>query len=483
MRATVSLSLRNALGIVLSTCLLNACQDAEKRSNESSLFADCQSSAASIYEAPNSLDHQPGALLGCSTGVRINADDADSISRTAYYDGPTITTGFDTKLIQYATTRGDSAGSKAFSSAVILWPTELRAAKVPVIVIAHGTVGQAPNCPPSRESPSANETYLAELAYPLAGAGYAVIVTDYAGYAAFGSKNNPPAGYHAAKDEAYSVLDAARALRNYAPNYFTDDVVLVGHSQGGHAVISALTLAESYGAGGHLAGVVALAPSWFTMASFGAMLAVPEDYTIKKEANAVAASVWYHYTHAELLDGPGKGPLLFAPENRAKIKDFVETACWYDVDKDLSAIGSTIADLFDPSFSDAIAISAGLGGSCTDEPCATWMQRYADDRPHLEGSAKDVPLLMVYGDIDDWIPADRAKCGFDRLIEDGANLSICIVPGAKHDPVVGMRADYVNRWIAYRTLDEPAPTNCGGSLESLVDESGYEVQCAKLPPN
>lgn len=62
----------------------------------------------------------------------------------------------------------------------------------------------------------------------------------------------------------------------------------------------------SYGSGGDLLGVVAYAPSWFAMNSFAAMILTPASFPTSTEADAVAASAWYHYSHAELLDGPGR---------------------------------------------------------------------------------------------------------------------------------------------------------------------------------
>ncbi len=367
-----------------------------------------------------------------------------------------------------------------FSSAVVLLPAAPRAATLPVVVVVHGTVGEAPACPPSQESPTGDDTYLAELGYPLVGGGYAIILPDLAGYAGFGAPGNPPSGYHDSADEAKSALDAARALRAVNPALFREDTLLVGHSQGGHAVAGALALHESYGSGGTLAAVVAYAPSWFSLASFGAILATPDDYPLATQYDTVAASVWYHYSHAELLDGPGAGPLLFAASKRDAIRSFFEQSC---DETALASLGTTIADLFDPDFIQAVAVPAALGNGCDQDPCSTWMARYEADRPHLTGSATGVPLLVLYGTADEWIPADRETCGFDRLAADHADDSICIVPGVSHDGVVGARAEYVNAWIASKTLGASAPGTCGEGVEALVDDAGIPVTCAVPPPN
>jgi dienelactone hydrolase len=436
---------------------------------------------ASTYADPGALDASVGGeVLRCADDTTLAAAQLDQVARTAGYTGDTLTSGASVVRLLYRTERGTDPAVPGFSSAVVLLPSAPRAATLPVVVVAHGTVGEAPACPPSQESPTGADSYLAELGYPLVGEGYAVILPDYAGYAGFGAPGNPPSGYHDAADEGKSVLDAARALRAVNPALFTHDTILVGHSQGGHAVLSALTMHDAYGSGGTLAGVVAYAPSWFSMASFGALLALPDDYPLSTQYDTVAATVWYHYSHAELLDGPDSGPLLFAAAQRDAIRTFFNQSC---NETDLIPLGTTVADLFDPTFTTDIAIPVALGLGCTSDVCSTWSARYAADRPHITGDATRVPVLVVYGTEDEWIPADRETCGFDRLTADQANATICIVPGQDHDGVVGARSQYVGAWIASKTLDGGAPGTCGLDRAALVDDSGAPVTCATPPPN
>jgi dienelactone hydrolase len=421
-------------------------------------------------------------VLRCAPDGVVYASAIDSLAREAGYVGDPLPSGASFLRVLYRTERGSDPPQAGYSSAVVLLPDAPRAPKLPVVVVVHGTVGEAPACPPSQEPVAGKGTYLAELAYPLVGAGYAVVLPDLAGFAGFGAAGNPPAAYHDAADEAMSTLDAARALRAIDPARFTGDTLLVGHSQGGHAVLSALAMHASYGSGGNLAGVVAYAPSWFSLASFGALLAVPDQYPLATQYDTVAADVWYHYSHAELLDGPGSGPLLFAASKRAAIQSFFETSC---NEQDIVPLGSTIGDLFDPSFVNEIAVPAALGNRCLDDSgiCDAWIARYAADRPHITGAATEVPVLVVYGTADEWIPADRQTCGFDRLTSDQANASFCVVPGQSHDGVVGARAEYVSAWIASKTLGEADPGNCGESPAALVDDAGAPITCAVPPPN
>jgi dienelactone hydrolase len=445
----------------------------------------CDDDASAYDDDPGSLPATNGLVLRCGHDGSLPAAEIDQLARTAGYVGATLTSGASIIRLSYRTERGTDPPTPGFGGAVVLLPDHPRAAALPVIVVAHGTVGEGPACPTSVNPPTGDDTYLAELGYPLVGGGYAVILPDYAGYAAFGAAGNPPSGYHSAADEAMSVLDAARALRAVQPSLFTSDTVLVGHSQGGHAVLSALAMHATYGSGGNLVAVVAYAPSWFSMASFAALLADPDDYPLATNADTIAASVWYHYSHAELLDGPGSGALLFAAAKRAQITQFFDQTCDPD-EQVLASMGTLPTDLFDPTFVSDIAFPAALDLSCTGDVCNTWMARYAADRPHITGDATSVPILVAYGGADEWIPADREVCGFDRLASDGANDTVCIVAGATHDGVVGARAEYVNGWIGSLTLGESPPGTCGPgpqALENPEDAGGGAVTCAVPPPN
>ena len=449
-----------------------------------SVAVACDDSLGSTYEAPGSiasLANVPGGqILRCAHDTALSASQVDAVARTAGYTGDALASGFSMLRVLYRTERGNDPPTAGFSSAVVLLPSKPRAAGLPVVVVAHGTVGEAPSCPPSQESPTGSDTYLAELGYPLAGEGYAVILPDYAGYAGFGAQGNPPSGYHDSADEAKSTLDAARALRAIDPGLFTGQTVLVGHSQGGHAVLSALALHASYGSGGTLAAVVAYAPSWFPMTSFGALLALPDEYPLATQYDTVAASLWYHYSHAELLDGPDSGPALFAASKRDAIRAFFETSC---DETQLIPLGTTVADLFDPEFASEVEVGASGIGCNNDPVCPKWMARYEADRPHITGDAATVPLLVVYGTEDEWIPANRETCGFDRLASDKVNDTLCIVPGQDHDGVVGARSEYVGQWIASATLGGTSPGTCGLGRDALVDDGGAVVQCAFPPPN
>jgi pimeloyl-ACP methyl ester carboxylesterase len=294
--------------------------------------------------------------------------------------------------------------------------------------------------------------------------------------------SNPPSSYAQATDVARSTLDGSRALKHLYPQ-LDDATVLVGHSQGAHSVLSALALGETYGAQGAIAGVAVYAPLWLSQRSWGALLddglARERDYLLKGAyADASAVSVWYHYTQAELLDGPGEGLKLFKPAKQAAVKQFIEGSCWGEY-APLQDNATYAYELFEDAFRLAIATPATGLAQCLagDAICTKWLARYSADRPHLTGKAAATPLLVMYGGKDTTVPPERMSCGIDRLKQDGTKLTVCYEENADHHSLLGVSGDRVSDWIASLTLGAPAPASCA------ANETAITKKCDTLPPN
>ena len=448
---------------------------------EIKLEAACGEAIDAIYADPGALPADKGAIIKCAIDRAWSKDELERFSRANKYayTGKPFTSGAKTFRVVYRTERGDPQSSPGYSSALVFVP-DVPAAGAPAVVVAHGTAGQAPRCTPSKYPFESTDNSFAAMIFPLVGAGMPVIVPDYAGYAGYGAAGNPPSGYAMSPDVGKSVLDGARALRAMLTGV-GDKTILVGHSQGGHSVLSALALSESYGV--PLAGVVSYAPLWFNQATWGALFFVANQYPIADNAFAVGVGVWYHYSHAELINGQGKGVELFAPDKRAAIKEFFDTACGSETDK-IKPLGTIATDLYEPAFASSVKLAAALGSPCGagDAVCEKWKAIYAADRPHLTGAAAQVPQLVLYGTADTTIPADRAMCGFDWLRDDGAKATICVDSGQDHSGIGGARSAYVNDWIANVAMGAPAPEPCAADETSLM-AAGAKVTCATPPPN
>jgi pimeloyl-ACP methyl ester carboxylesterase len=129
----------------------------------------------------------------------------------------------------------------------------------PILTWAHGTTGIADQCAPTRLPAGSGGDYAPKLRGLLGAyvkAGYAVVATDYEGL-------GPPASEHPyliGRSEGRSVLDIVRAVRRIDPR-LSRRVAIMGHSQGGHAVLWAAALAHRYTPELKVRGTVAFAPA------------------------------------------------------------------------------------------------------------------------------------------------------------------------------------------------------------------------------
>jgi pimeloyl-ACP methyl ester carboxylesterase len=445
----------------------------------------CTDTKESTFAAPTgALPGENGAIIRCSHDSDATKEQLMALSVADGYAGTPFVSGARLYRVIYRTERGTNPATPGYSSAVVYLPDHPIAAKLPLLVTSHGIVGIAAKCAPSQSSKGLAEGGMAYVARSLVGAGYAVIAPDYAGFAGFGAPGNPLTGVADSADVARSMLDAVRALKNTIASNASDQVVLIGHSQGGHTTLSALALAESLAPDLNIVATVVYTPFWFSNLAWAALFPLADSFPTSTSAFPIGFGLWYHYSHAEILDGPGHGQDLFAPSKRAAIRNFVETSC--DTD-DIKALGDKVTDLYDPAFINAMG-NAGLGEPCGGDPtakalCDKWLARYKADRPHLVGKAAKVPLLVLFGDKDTTITPDRAMCGFNRLRNDKANVTICVQAGKTHESIVSGEASYVNEWLAARVFGAAEPARCSADETSLTDSKGKQVTCATPPPD
>lgn len=153
--------------------------------------------------------------------------------------------------VLYATTHAN--GSPALASAIVVASTADAAGSSPIIAWAHGTTGIVPACAPSLSPQPLDGMPGLALAMQRQ---WVIVATDYAGLGTAGTE-----AYLVGADEAHSVLDAVRAARQMRELTLSSDVVVWGHSQGGHAALWTGMLANTYAPELHVAGIAALAPA------------------------------------------------------------------------------------------------------------------------------------------------------------------------------------------------------------------------------
>ncbi len=196
---------------------------------------------------------EPAATLAMLTAAQIDATTAaiglQAVSGKARCDVRVVALNY--------TTVGVRDGESTNASGVMLVPGgPACTAPAPLVAYAKGTDVQKPR---TLANPQDGETFF--LAAMYAAQGYAVVATDYLGFAKSAYAYHP---YLHADSEATVVLDSVRAARAAAASVganLSGKVMFTGYSQGGHASMAAHRAAErdhagefNVVAGAHLAG-------------------------------------------------------------------------------------------------------------------------------------------------------------------------------------------------------------------------------------
>ncbi|MFB8004053.1 lipase family protein [Nocardia sp. NPDC056000] len=150
----------------------------------------------------------------------------------------------------------------------------------PLVVWAHGTVGIADACAPSRQPQSErNRTYFNEILNN----GYAVLAPDYQGLGTGGGFS-----YYNTIVEGRSILDAVAAIRT-TPVPLSHNWVVIGQSEGSHAALSAVSLYDPAGRAAGLNGAVVTG----LRANTGPSLRTMFQRSSTGSANQIAYAAYY----------------------------------------------------------------------------------------------------------------------------------------------------------------------------------------------
>ncbi len=211
-------------------------------------------SAAALLSACGGSDPVNGSLIDAPATLATLTKAQLDASGLIALSGPAKC---DVKLVSLNYVTPGAKGESSNASGVLLIPTGSGCTTpAPLVAYAKGTDVQKPR---TLANPLDSETGL--LAAMYAGQGYAVVATDYLGFAKSNYSYHP---YLHADSEATSVIDSIRAARNAVSSQggsLNGKVMLTGYSQGGHASMAAHRAIEkslsseiNVVAGAHLAG-------------------------------------------------------------------------------------------------------------------------------------------------------------------------------------------------------------------------------------
>ena len=413
----------------------------------------CTDSLTDVYVTPTTLPPMTmstrGDVFRCAPDFTLALSEVQS-EVDAKGLTTTMTSAIATYRVAFRTERGD--GSAGASTARVYLPQAPRSLPLPVIVAGHPTNGLAASTAPSMD-PTSNE----DLALPWAGLGYAVIVPDYAGLG-----NGGVQGYLDNHDQAHSVLDGARALRKMVSSgAFSSQVLLVGYSQGGGAVLSSQALASSYGCDGTLAAVVAFAPEWPTrMDSFDFvnMLENPTELTIETGISYNVVEVMRTYAYFYNWVGAADADDGFPAAQRSGFDSAITSDTEVALGAYLQANALHVSDFIDDTL--RTTLLACIQNGPADPGCVDPGKSYYTflSQNFVTADPTGAPVLFIQGLADYVMPAPmEAACNVDKLITDGVTPEVCVDPAAQHTDVVGRNMDFAISWATAVLAGDPQP--------------------------
>jgi pimeloyl-ACP methyl ester carboxylesterase len=363
----------------------------------------------------------PGATLAANDPKPGTIVSSEPMTLAANLDA--VATG---KRISHTST--DPSGKTIVVSGAVLTPRRHIVQSHPenaskIVAWAHGTMGLADQCAPSRtdhlDLPGFDD-YSATVASYLS-QGWTVTATDYPG---LGTPGMHP--YIVGESEGRSVMDSVRAARRLNPA-LSDKWVVSGHSQGGQAAIFANELADTYGSGLHLRGTIAMAPASNLELITPALAGTPlQGYLVMAIYGLSAVDPTVH--PEEILAQPALDRV-----------GALETGCFGELE----------------AFADLTADELLVGGQLSDALVA----KFAESNPgQAPGSS---PVLLVQGSDDDTIPADLTQYFHSQLCVFDQPVQLAEYPGAGHVEVLAASQDDVIDYITARFDKDPAPSNCG----------------------
>lgn len=261
----------------------------------------------------------------------------------------------------------------------------------PVLSYAHGTVGLADRCAPSRKPGTAEQF----IGLSFVGLGMAVVATDYEG---LGTPGRHP--YIVGESEGRGVLDIVRAARQLPSETLSARTLIWGHSQGGHAALFAGQLAATWAPDLTLLGVVAGAP--------------PSQLTTV--ADSISTSPYRGYLFMVAAGLAAANPSLnlddVLTERGRQILPVVDTGCNSEVFKAFSA---------DPL--EALIKRDGFRSG----PWAAALQANEPGKVRIPA-----PVLILHGDRDEQIPVATSASLLSRMCAAKTQTRRVVYPGQDH---------------------------------------------------
>ncbi|MEZ4499078.1 MAG: alpha/beta fold hydrolase [Thermomicrobiales bacterium] len=324
----------------------------------------------------------------------------------------------------------DLDGSISAISGIIAIPNQpIPADGFPLLAVAHPTAGLGRQCAPSLLLQS-NDSLMANLYQetltPYLDAGFAIVMSDYQG---LGMAGDP--SYLIGDIEGRNVLDSIRAARQFPEVRLAPSNLLIGHSQGGHAVAFALQLAPDYAPEIIIEGAALAAPA---LNPAGIFRSIIEGDVASENTSLIlfVMAAWSAtYPHAALEQ-------VTTPTGQELIETQIAGACL--IEAGLAAASYPPSSLFLP---DAPVTWAALAAENTPAP-GPW----------------STPVLIVHGTADEVIDPRMTTEFVEALCASDTTVDYQQYPGADHFGVLSHAQVDLLAWLQDRVAGAPASSTC-----------------------
>ncbi len=298
-----------------------------------------------------------------------------------------------------------------------------------ILAYAHGTVGLAPNCAPSRES-SNND---AEWLDPALQAGWVVTATDFLGLGVSG-----PATYLIADQEARDVVNSVLAARQFTGSLAGKDWVVWGSSAGGHASFSTATRAATLAPELHLVGAAAAAPAAELAAIFGQQWNTAVGWAV--------GPYGYDSWHTNYPNLPLE-PVV--SDYGLRNLDSLLSRCVTE-----GAIVGLVQDSLGRSFLQS-----------DPNKNAAWSTVIREQTP---APPTGLPVFLAQGTADTVVLASSNALLHNQWCEAGVHLQTLWLGGVTHQKAVLASGPEFVQWATERFAGKPAGSNCGLPIPAPV---------------
>ncbi len=185
----------------------------------------------------NTTINTTAGVITESTGLNTNKQAGFLVEQTSLDPVLGLSEAAEQYRIRYNSVSGvDGKSIREDTGAVFIPKGKAPKEGWPVVIWTHGTIGVASKCAPSLNPRSPRDVQYLNTWLSL---GFAIVAPDYPGLGSSGLHH-----YLNSRAEAWSVLDSAKAAMSKFP--LSNNVVIVGQSQGAHAAFAAAGYQPEY---------------------------------------------------------------------------------------------------------------------------------------------------------------------------------------------------------------------------------------------